>query len=115
MTTLELIVGAASLVTAIAAIVGLYLTRKEFIQRTAQLSGGMKSLADIADNQKRQVEILAIRLDALVSEQQRRTAVAERQMLQQQQQQNWNVLVGIGKLFGWALDRGLFESAEEDG
>ena len=160
MTTLELVVAVASLITAIAAIVGLYLTRKEMREtregggernkhlaevvanlaesvgvqkkqsdglstrldalvsgsgeRNQQLSAVVMNLAEIVGIQKKQIEALATRLDALVSEQQRRVAIAERQVLQQQQQQSWNMLTGIGKLIGWAWDRGFLGGETED-
>jgi len=159
-TTLELVVGAASLLTAIAAIVGLYLTRRGMketrdgsgernqhlsdvvtalaesvgvqkkevgtlstrlgalvsgsSEHNKHLSAVVMNLTEIVGIQKKQIEALATRLDALVSEQQRRVAIAERQVLQQQQQQSWNMLTGIGKLIGWAWDRGFLSGETED-
>ena len=116
MTTLELIVGAASLVTAMAAIVGLYLTRKEMREnregggeRNRHLSDVVRALAEIVGIQGKQVEALAGRLDAIVSEQQRRVAIAERQRLDNEQQQKIGLLIAGFKALSWMYDRGWFE------
>ncbi len=114
--TPELVVAVASLITAIAAIVGLYLTREQAkgtregaAEQNQQLSNAVKNLAEIVVVQRKQLESLGQRLDALVSEQQRRGAIAERQVLQQQEAQNWNLLIAAGKALGWMYDRGWLD------
>src|SRR2546425_8051280 len=111
----ELVISVASLVTAIAAIVGLYLTRRQWkdsqdgtskqdlrqAERNRQLSDTVKNLADIVGIQKQQLDLLTSRLDALVSEQQRRSAIAERQRLAQEQQQKVGLLLAGGKELRW--------------
>ena len=130
MTTLELVVAVASLITAIAAIVGLYLTRREskenregsgernrhlsdvvknLEERNGHLSDVVKNLTEIVGIQKREMATLANRLDALVSEQQRRVAIAERQLLDNQQQQKFGLIVAGFKALSWMYDRGWLE------
>lgn len=74
MTTLELVVAVASLITAIAAIVGLYLTRKEMNEnregggeRNKHLAEVVANLAESVGVQKNHADALSTRLDALVS------------------------------------------------
>jgi len=119
----ELVISVASLVTAIAAIVGLYLTRRQWkdsqdgtskqdlrqAERNRQLSDTVKNLADIVGIQKQQLDLLTSRLDALVSEQQRRSAIAERQRLAQEQQQKVGLLLAGAKALGWMYDRGWLD------
>ncbi len=91
------------LVVAIIAIIG-YLDSRKNIKL---LSKGVEALAALAENQKMQL--------GMAAQQGQRAAVhQQQQMTLQQQQMNWNILAGIGKALGWAIDRGFFDAEEED-
>ena len=97
----ETVAAVASIVLALIAVAGYLANRKQF----HLVSEAVKALTAIAENQRKQVEVIARQVETSANLQQR-------QLLLKQQEVNWNVMAGIAKAFGWAVEHGLF--GEED-